>query len=270
VAEEFKLTTSFSPTGDQPSAIRKLTDDILKNHRKHNLLLGVTGSGKTFVMASVIANLSRPTLVISPNKILAAQLYAEFKKFFPGNAAEYFISYYDYYQPEAYIPQTDTFIEKDAAINDHIDRLRLKATSSLMSRRDVVVVASVSCIYNLGSPEVYKKSGVYLKTGEIFRRSEFLSSLVAAHYQRNDFELSARGNFRVRGDIVDVFPAYLENVVRVEFSGDRVEKIYEINPLTAERIGKDLDKIYIYPAKHFVADEERMESALESIRKELE
>lgn len=267
MAERFKLISPFEPAGDQPEAIEKLSGDALAG-KKHNLLLGVTGAGKTFVIASVIEKIQKPTLVISPNKILAAQLYAEFKKFFPENAVEYFISYYDYYQPEAYIPQTDTFIEKDAAVNEHIDRLRLKATSSLMSRRDVIVVASVSCIYSLGSPEDYKRFSVLIEKGARKNIGDLLRELVAVQYERNDFEPS-RGRFRVKGDTLDIFPAYLETGVRIEFFGDLIESISEINPLTSEKISSP-DKIYIYPAKHFLTEPEKLEKALSAVETELD
>ncbi|PKN00939.1 MAG: excinuclease ABC subunit B [Elusimicrobia bacterium HGW-Elusimicrobia-1] len=266
MAERFKLISPFAPAGDQPGAIDALADGV-RSGKKHNLLLGVTGAGKTFVIASVIEKLQKPALIISPNKILAAQLYAEFKKFFPENAVEYFISYYDYYQPEAYIPRTDTFIEKDSAVNEHIDRLRLKATSSLMSRRDVIVVASVSCIYNLGSPEDYKKFSVLVEKGASKGIGDLLRELVAVQYARNDFEPS-RGHFRVKGDIVDVFPAYLETGVRIEFFGDIIESVSEINPLTSERL-RPLEKIYIYPAKHFLTEPQKILDAVSVIEAEL-
>lgn len=212
VMEKFKLVSHFKPSGDQPDAIRQLTAG-LSGGKRHQVLLGVTGSGKTFTMANVIAALNRPTLVISPNKILAAQLYAEFKQFFPGNAVEYFISYYDYYQPEAYVPQSDTYIEKDASINDHIDRLRLKATSSLLERQDVIIVASVSCIYGLGSPKDYKEMCVFLEKGKEKSREVILQELVSIHYERKEVDFS-RGKFRVKGDTVEIFPAYLETALR--------------------------------------------------------
>src|SRR5688572_27488541 len=205
---QFRLVADFKPQGDQPQAIEKLVTG-LEGNRRHQVLLGVTGSGKTFTMANVIAQANKPTLVISPNKILAAQLYAELKAFFPKNAVEYFISYYDYYQPEAYVPQSDTYIEKDSSINDHIDRLRLKATTSLLERRDVVVVASVSCIYGLGSPKEYKEMCVGIEKGRLKSREVLLQELVSIHYERNEVEFS-RGKFRVRGNVVDIFPAYLE------------------------------------------------------------
>jgi len=264
---DFKLKSSFKPRGDQPQAISKLTDGLKKSVRLQTLL-GVTGSGKTFTMANVIAKLQRPTLVISHNKTLAAQLYSEFKEFFPHNAVEYFVSYYDYYQPEAYVPQTDTYIEKDASINDNIDRLRLSATSALVSRGDVIIVASVSCIYGLGSPGDYKELLFFLAKGETIKRGDLLSSLVNIHYSRNDIDFR-RGCFRVRGDIIEIFPAYKQTAFRVYFFGDTVEKIREINPLTGEVLD-ELGKIAIYPAKHFVTTHDRIERAIGSIETELE
>ncbi len=267
MGKRFKLVSDFSPAGDQPQAIKKLSGQVLSG-KKHNLLLGVTGSGKTFVVANVIEKIQKPALVISPNKILAAQLYAEFKKFFPENAVEYFISYYDYYQPEAYIPQTDTYIEKDASINEHIDRLRLKSTSSLMSRGDVIVVASVSCIYNLGSPEEYVAMSLYIEKGQEKNIESVLSRLVEIYYERNDHDFK-RGTFRVKGDTVDIFPSYAERAVRIEFFGDTIDSIKEVNPLTAEALSV-LDKIYVYPAKHFVTSPDRIKNALMNIEAELE
>lgn len=264
--EKFKLVSQFKPAGDQPQAVGHLLRTIQEG-RRDQVLLGVTGSGKTFTMANVIAALHRPTLVISPNKILAAQLYAEFKQFFPENAVEYFISYYDYYQPEAYVPQSDVYIEKDASINDHIDRLRLKATSSLLERRDVIIVASVSCIYGLGSPKDYKELCVLVERGKIKSRELILQELVAIHYERNDLDFS-RGKFRVRGETVEIFPAYLETALRVQLLGDEIEKITEIHPLTGEKI-REKEKIYIYPARHFVTTRPTLERALTGIEKEL-
>ncbi|MDD5668686.1 MAG: excinuclease ABC subunit UvrB, partial [Candidatus Omnitrophica bacterium] len=262
----FKLVSSFEPCGDQPQAIENLSASVLSN-RRHHTLLGVTGSGKTFTLANVIARVNMPTLVISHNKTLAAQLYSEFKDFFPGNAVEYFVSYYDYYQPEAYIPSTDTYIEKDASINDRLDRLRLSSTSSLMTRRDVIVVASVSCIYNLGSPEDYREYLVSIETGETIERDELISRLIKIQYERNDYEFS-RGKIRVRGDVVEIFPAYKEEALRVEFFGDTIEKISLINPVSGESIGR-FEKTAIYPAKHFIVSENRVQAALQSIEKEL-
>jgi len=262
----FKLESPFQPRGDQPQAIEKLLRG-LKDGKNFQALLGVTGSGKTFTMASVIAKLQRPTLVISHNKTLAAQLYTEFKEFFPCNRVEYFVSYYDYYQPEAYVPQTDTYIEKDASINDNIDRLRLSATSSLMSREDVIIVSSVSCIYGLGSPEDYEELMLFLEKGEVIKRKDMASRLINIHYSRNDIDFK-RGSFRVRGDIIEIFPAYKETAFRIYFSGDTAEKICEINPLTGEAT-EEVTKIAIYPAKHFVTTKDRIERAISKIELEL-
>jgi excinuclease ABC subunit B len=263
----FKLVCDYQPRGDQPHAIRALTDGVVLG-RTDQVLLGVTGSGKTFTIANVIAAVERPTLVIAHNKTLAAQLYAEFKGFFPDNAVEYFVSYYDYYQPEAYIPVTDTYIEKDALINDHIDKLRHSATRSLLERRDVVIVASVSCIYGLGSPEAYYGMMVFLERGGFCDREEMLRKLVEIQYQRNDYDLH-RGTFRVRGDVVEIFPAYADTAVRVELFGDEVEGLWEIDPLKGERI-QGLFRIPIYPANHYVTPHERLELAFEAIARELE
>ncbi|MFN0117767.1 MAG: excinuclease ABC subunit UvrB [Elusimicrobiota bacterium] len=264
---EFQIVSEFKPSGDQPSAIKELISG-LKNKEKHQILLGVTGSGKTFTMANVIAQIKKPTLVISPNKTLAAQLYAEFKAFFPHNAVEYFISYYDYYQPEAYVPTSDTYIEKDASINQHIDRLRLKATSSLMERDDVIIVSSVSCIYGLGSPNEYKDMCVGLEVGKTISQKEILQELVAIHYQRNEIEFRP-GRFRLRGDTLEIFPAYLETALRIEMFGDEIEKIREINPVSGDVIA-DKDRTYIYPARHFVTTQDTIEGALQNIRLELQ
>jgi len=264
---DFKLVSDFEPKGDQPQAIEKLTRG-LQEGRAHQVLLGVTGSGKTFTMANVIAHYGRPTLVISHNKTLAAQLYSEFREFFPHNAVHYFVSYYDYYQPEAYIPQKDISIEKDASINDDIDRLRLAATSALMSRRDVIIVASVSCIYGLGSPSDYKEMMVDLQVGGTYDRDEVLRKLVDIQYDRNDIDFS-RGRFRVRGDTIEIFPAYEELALRVEFFGDQIDQIAEINPLTGEVVNR-LSQVFVYPAKHFVLPDGTLERALESIEAELE
>ena len=263
---KFKIKSAFSPKGDQPQAIEKLVAG-LKNNERYQTLLGVTGSGKTFTIANAIAQLNRPTLVISHNKTLAAQLYSEFKEFLPDNAVEYFVSYYDYYQPEAYIPRTDTYIEKDSSINEDIDRLRLKATSSLLSRRDCVVVASVSAIYGLGSPEEYAELLVFLKLKDTLPREEFLKKLVDIQYQRNDIDFK-RGTFRVRGDVVEVFLAYEETAIRVEYEWEEIRKISRINPLTGDTI-HSLEAIAIYPAKHFVTSQPRLERALVDIEKEL-
>jgi excinuclease ABC subunit B len=263
----FRLHCEFEPKGDQPRAIRQLADGIVKGGR-HQVLLGVTGSGKTFTMANVIAASERPTLVIAHNKTLAAQLYNEFKTFFPENAVEYFVSYYDYYQPEAYIPQTDTYIEKDALINEHIDKLRHSATRSLLERRDVIIVASVSCIYGLGSPEAYYGMMVFLEQGGWCHREEMLRKLVEIQYQRNDYDFH-RGTFRVRGDVVEIFPAYADTAVRVELWGDEVAGLWEIDPLTGAKLQK-LHRAPIYPANHYVTPEERRQRALEAIEAELE
>jgi excinuclease ABC subunit B len=265
--EKFKLVSNFKPTGDQPQAIEALAEG-LNAAKEHQLLLGVTGSGKTFTLANAIEKVNRPVLVISHNKTLAGQLYSEFKEFFPHNAVEYFVSYYDYYQPESYIPQTDTYIEKDAAINDKLDRLRLSATSSLMSRRDVIVVASVSCIYNLGSPQDYENMVVSIETKEKITIHDFSKKLVSIQYERNDLDFK-RGTFRVKGDTVDIFPAYKERGIRVEFFGDMVDKISEIDIVSAKKL-EQLDKCAIYPAKHFIMEEDVIAPAVAQIKRELE
>ncbi|MCK4307854.1 excinuclease ABC subunit UvrB, partial [candidate division WOR-3 bacterium] len=263
----FELTAKYEPKGDQPKAIQKLIEGV-KKENKFQTLLGVTGSGKTFTIANVIQEIQLPTLVISHNKTLAAQLYGEFKGFFPNNAVEYFISYYDYYQPEAYLPPTDTYIEKDASINDEIDRMRLLATSSLIERKDVLIVASVSCIYGLGSPSEYKNLVVPVRIGEKIERKEFLEKLVNIHYTRNDIDFR-RGTFRVRGDVIEIRPAYLEEGLRIEFDGDDVEKICEINSVTME-VTNELKWVHIYPAKHFVVTSSTLERAITGIEQELE
>ena len=262
----FKLSAPFKPGGDQPQAIKSLVDG-LKRGQKHQVLLGVTGSGKTFSMANVIEQVQKPTLVISHNKTLAAQLYSEFKEFFPHNAVHYFVSYYDYYQPEAYIPQRDIYIEKDASINEDIDRLRLASTSSLVSRKDVIIIASVSSIYGLGSPEDYRSMMVAIKVGESTDRDKMLGKLVEIQYERNDVAFE-RSRFRVRGDSVEIWPSYEEFAYRVEFWGDEVEKISVVSPLTGEAFGT-ADQIFIYPAKHFVSSEQRIQDAVKKIRYEL-
>ncbi len=264
---EFQLEAPFKPAGDQPQAIDALVEG-LRREKKHQVLMGVTGSGKTFTMANIIQHLQRPTLVISHNKTLAAQLYSEFKEFFPKNAVHYFVSYYDYYQPEAYIPQRDIYIEKDASINDEIDRLRLASTSSLVSRRDVIIVASVSSIYGLGSPEDYRQMMVALERGQTIDRDEMLMKLVDIQYDRNDVSFE-RSKFRVRGDCVEVWPSYEEFAFRIEFWGDEVDQLSFINPTSGECIATQ-DQLFIYPAKHFVMPEERIGRAVELIREELE
>ncbi len=264
--KSFKLVSKYNPQGDQPAAIAELTNGITRS-LPFQTLLGVTGSGKTYTMANVIEQVNRPTLILSHNKTLAAQLYGEFKSFFPENAVEFFISYYDYYQPEAYIPTSDTFIEKDSSINDEIDRLRLKATSSLLARRDVIVIASVSCIYGIGSPEDYKAMHLAIQSGSKYDRNELLLQLVDIQYSRNDFDFQ-RGSFRIRGEIIDIFPAYEEFAYRLEFFGNEIESIYSIDPLTGKKV-ENLDKIIIFPAKHFVTSAEKMRAAREEIRQEL-
>jgi excinuclease ABC subunit B len=264
---QFQLVSDFKPKGDQPEAIEELTEGLRKGY-KYQTLLGITGSGKTFTMANVIQNVQKPTLVISHNKTLAAQDYRELKEFFPNNSVHYFVSFYDYYQPEAYIPQTDTFIEKDVRINDEINRLRLAATSSLMSRQDVIVVASVSCIYGLGSPEEYKSQSLELRKGDIMSRNEMLHALVDIRYERNDVD-RAPGNFRARGDVVEIFPAYADTAFRIELFGDEIDRITEINTLTGEILDQP-EQVSIYPAKHFMTAEERVEEALLDIERELQ
>ena len=265
--ERFKLVSPFKPTGDQPQAIEKLVEGIRKGYR-YQTLLGATGTGKTYVIANVIEQVQKPTLVIAHNKTLAAQLYAEFREFFPHNAVEYFVSYYDYYQPEAYLPEYDLYIEKDADINEEIDRLRLAATSALFSRRDVIIVASVSCIYGLGSPEDYGQVVLTLKRGETRRRNKVLRHLVEIQYERNDTVLE-RGRFRVRGDTIEVQPAYLQTAYRIEFWGDEVDRITEFDPLTGESL-RELDAVAIYPAKHFITPYEKLQQAIRDIEQELE
>lgn len=264
---DFQLVAPYEPAGDQPAAIEKLVSGVREN-RPHQTLLGVTGSGKTFTMANVIARMGKPALILSHNKTLAAQLYGEFKDFFPNNAVRYFVSYYDYYQPEAYIPQRDIYIEKDASINEEIERLRLATTSALVSRNDVVVVASVSCIYGLGSPDDYRKMMVRLKVGDFIDRDETLLKFVDIQYDRNDISFE-RGKFRVRGDVVELWPAYEEIAFRIELFGDEVETLAVIDPLTGAVLEKK-QEMYIYPAKHFVLPEERIKGAVEAINEELE
>jgi len=264
----FELSTDFQPKGDQPQAIQKLTEGVLQG-RKSQVLLGITGSGKTFTMANVIAHVQRPTLVLAHNKTLAAQLYQEFKTFFPHNAVEYFVSYYDYYQPEAYVARTDTYIEKDMSINDRIDKMRLSATRSLLERSDVIIVASVSCIYGLGSPEYYRGMNLTMAVGQIRRRDDLLLHLVEMQYKRNDLDF-ARSTFRARGDILDIYPAYEEDLaIRVELFGDEIEQISEIDPLTG-RVKRRIPQVTIYPSSHHVTPEEVRWKAIETIRAELE
>jgi excinuclease ABC subunit B len=262
----FALTSEFQAKGDQPRAIDELTRGLERGD-KHQVLLGVTGSGKTFTVASVVDHVNRPTLVLAHNKTLAAQLYQEFRTFFPRNAVEYFVSYYDYYQPEAYVPQSDTYIEKESTINDEIDRMRLSATRSLFERRDVVIVASVSCIYGLGSPEAYYGMLLFVRQGETLDRRDLLAKLVEARYDRNDYELK-RGTFRVRGDVVEIVPAYEETGIRIELFGDEVESIASFDPLTGKTLGR-LAQVAIYPSSHYVTPRPRIEDAIRSIEAEL-
>ena len=266
--DKFILHSNYKPTGDQPQAIEKLTEGI-KNGLKEQVLLGVTGSGKTFTMANIIEKVNRPTLVLAHNKTLAAQLCSEFREFFPENAVEYFVSYYDYYQPEAYVPSTDTYIEKDSAINDEIDKLRHSATSALSERRDVIIVASVSCIYSLGNPIDYRNMIISLRPGMQKSRDELLMRLVDLQYERNDINF-VRNKFRVRGDVVEIFPAYSnDTVIRVEFFGDEIDRLSEVNPLTGELKGL-LGHIAIYPASHYIVPPEKLETAIAEIESELE
>jgi len=265
---QFQLVSKFEPHGDQPEAIRQLVDGI-KQGKRHQTLLGATGTGKTFTISNVIKEVNKPTLVIAHNKTLAGQLYSEFKEFFPNNAVEYFVSYYDYYQPEAYVPQTDTYIEKDASINDEIDKLRHSATSALFERRDVIIVASVSCIYGLGNPEEYRELVVSLRVGMEIDRNHLLRRLVDIQYNRNDIDFQ-RGTFRVRGDVVEIFPASRdEHCIRVEFFGDEIDRIREVDALTGEIIG-EREHVAIFPASHFVTREDKMKIAIQNIEKELE
>ena len=262
----FKLSSKFAPSGDQPQAIDALCQSV-RSGAKYSTLVGVTGSGKTFTMANVIDRLDRPALIISHNKTLSAQLYSEFKEFFPENAVEYFVSYYDYYQPEAYIPQTDTYIEKDSSINDDIEKLRISAAGSLVSRRDVIVIATVSCIYGLGSPEDFKKMMVPLRKGLTISREELAQKMVDIRYSRNDTAFE-RGNFRVRGDVIDIYPAYLDTALRVEFFGDEIDSLKKIDPLTGEKLGT-LQRFDLYPASGFVTPKETVDAAIVRIRAEL-
>jgi excinuclease ABC subunit B len=266
--DQFELVSPYQPQGDQPKAIEKIVKGI-KEGKQHQVLLGATGTGKTFTMSNVIKEINKPTLIMAHNKTLAGQLYSEFKEFFPNNAVEYFVSYYDYYQPEAYVPQTDTFIEKDASINDEIDKLRHSATSALFERKDVIIIASVSCIYGLGSPEEYKEMVVSLRVGMEKERNQLLRTLVDVQYERNDIDFK-RGTFRVRGDVVEIFPVSRdEHCIRVEFFGDEIDRIREVDALTGEIIG-DREHVAIFPASHFVTREEKMRVAIQNIEKELE
>ncbi|HMA59160.1 MAG TPA: excinuclease ABC subunit UvrB [Halanaerobiales bacterium] len=264
--KEFKLHSPYEPKGDQPKAIEELAEGVAKGYR-HQTLLGATGTGKTYTMAGVVEEVQKPTLVIAHNKTLAAQLVSEFKEFFPENRVEYFVSYYDYYQPEAYVPQTDTYIEKDASINEDIDKLRLAATSALFERRDVLIVASVSCIYGLGSPADYLELSSHLKVGKEKSRKEIMRELSMMQYSRNDIDLQ-RGHFRVRGDVLEIYPAYRDQAIRVELFGDEIERITRINTVTGE-IMEDMDEITIYPASHFVTPEDKIERAIKTIKEEL-
>src|SRR5262250_1935677 len=264
--DTFTLVSDFELAGDQSRAIAELTEALDRGDR-YQTLLGVTGSGKTFTMAQTIARVNRPTLVMVHNKTLAAQLFQEFRRFFPDNAVEYFVSYYDYYQPEAYVPATDSYIEKEATINDEIDRMRLSATRSLFERRDVIIVASVSCIYGLGSPEAYYGMLLPLERGQRISREEILRKLVEIQYERNDMEFG-RGSFRVRGDVVEVYPSYEESGLRIELFGDEVDELTSFDPLTGKTFRKH-DKIAVYPKSHFVAPRERTRRAVETIKAEL-
>ena len=266
--EKFELVSDYQPTGDQPQAIERLAEGVLHGD-KEQTLLGVTGSGKTFTMANIIQKVNRPTLVLAHNKTLAAQLCSEFKAFFPNNAVEYFVSYYDYYQPEAYIANTDTYIEKDSAINDEIEKLRHSATSALSERRDVIIVASVSCIYSLGDPIDYRNMVISLRTGMRKERDELTKKLVELQYERNDINF-IRNKFRVRGDVVEIFPSYSgDTAVRVEFFGDEVDRISEINTVTGE-VKNVVSHVAIYPASHYIVPREKMQQALGEIREEME
>src|SRR5579862_5167841 len=264
---DFRLISDYKPKGDQVTAIEELTRGVYSGE-KHQVLLGVTGSGKTYTMAKVIAQLNRPTLVLAHNKTLAAQLYHEFKQFFPNNAVEYFVSYYDYYQPEAYIPASDVYIEKDATINDELDKLRLSATRSLFERRDAIIVASVSCIYGLGSPEAYYGMLLFLEKGQKIKREDITKRLVEILYERNDVDFR-RGTFRVRGDIIEVYPTYDENAYRIELFGDEIDSLSQIDPLLGQ-VRQTFLRLPIYPKTHYVMSEETRNSAMASIVTELD
>ena len=263
---KFKVVSNFQPTGDQPQAIKSLVNG-LNNNVRFQTLLGITGSGKTYTMAKVIEKIQKPTLILSHNKTLAAHLYGEFKSFFPNNSVNYFVSYYDYYQPEAYMPVSDTYIEKDADINEEIEKLRLKTTSSLLARKDVIIVASVSCIFGLGSPDDYKEQIIVLKKGEKYSRKELFKKFIFIHYLRNDISFT-RGNFRVRGNSVEIFPAYSDNAIRLEFWGDELDNISEINPLTGDVI-ENLDYTAIYPARHFITNKDKLGKSIKNILEEM-
>src|SRR6266851_2140293 len=264
---DFELLSPFEPQGDQPEAIRQLTESV-KAGTRDQVLLGVTGSGKTFSVAKVIEAVNRPTLVLSHNKTLAAQLYQEFKNFFPENKVEYFVSYYDYYQPDAYIPQNDLYIEKEMTKNDEIDKLRLAATKSLFERRDVIIVASVSCIYGIGDPDLYHSMLVFFERGVEKGMTEYLRRLTEMQYERTPYDL-ARGTFRVRGDVLELWPAYEDDAVRIEFFGDEIDKITRIDPVTG-RSGREFDRLAVYPRTHYVTPRQRLMEAMENIRKELD
>ncbi|MFW5722447.1 MAG: DEAD/DEAH box helicase family protein, partial [Desulfohalobiaceae bacterium] len=265
--QPFRLVSNFTPKGDQPQAIDQLSQSVEQGVRDQ-VLLGVTGSGKTFTMAQVVQRTQRPTLVMAPNKTLAAQLFSEFKQLFPDNAVEYFVSYYDYYQPEAYLPHSDIYIEKDSSINEDIDKLRHSATHALLTRRDVLIVASVSCIYGLGSPEYYRTMVVPVETGQTFPMEQLMGRLVEVHYERNDYDFH-RGTFRVRGDVLEIIPAYRrEQALRLEFFGDEIEAIHETDPLTGEILGS-MDKALIFPGSHYVSDRSNLNRAVGDIREEL-
>jgi excinuclease ABC subunit B len=265
---DFKLQAPFIPMGDQPEAIRGLVDGV-RDHKKHQVLLGATGTGKTFTIASVIQELQKPALIMAHNKTLAAQLYAEFKEFFPQNAVSYFVSYYDYYQPEAYVPRHDLYIEKETQINEEIERLRLAATAALISRRDVIIVASVSCIYGLGNPEEFGRGTVTLKVGEVYRRNALLRQLIESQYQRNDMDLKT-GTFRVRGDTLEIIPAYEDKKgFRIAFFGDEVERIMQFSPVTGE-VFDEPNEISIYPAKQYLTAADKLKDAITDIEAELD
>ncbi|HEX9163110.1 MAG TPA: DEAD/DEAH box helicase family protein, partial [Thermoanaerobaculia bacterium] len=264
----FKLISPFEPQGDQPQAIAQLTEGVVRGD-KHQVLLGVTGSGKTFSIAKVIESINRPTLVLSHNKTLAAQLYQEFKNFFPENRVEYFVSYYDYYQPEAYVPQNDLYIEKEMTKNDEIDKLRLAATKSLFERRDVIIVASVSCIYGIGEPELYYGMLLFFERGAERPMTEYLRKLTEMQYERTPYDLS-RGSFRVRGDVLELWPAYEDDAVRIEFFGDEIDKMTRIDPVTGRTSGREYDRLAVYPRTHYVTPRQRLMQAMENIRAELD